>query len=88
MDDRWEPVKKELLEMNGQFVLCQPYPSDENLHKVVMLFRVRIMHGFVYLVNSKTGIPKYFDNFVKDYKDCAFYICMVGEMIGGESDGN
>ena len=87
MYDRWEPVKKQLLDMNGQFVLCQPHPNDETLHRVVMLFKIRVMHGFVYLVNAKTGIPKYFDNFVKDYKDCVFYTCMVGSMIGGESDG-
>lgn len=87
MDDRWGPVEKQLLDMNGQFVLCQPYPNDETLHRVTMLFKIRVMHGFVYLVNTKTGVPKYFYNFVKDYKDCAFYTCMVGSMIGGESDG-
>lgn len=86
MDDRWEPVKKQLLEMNGQFVLCHPYPNDKELHDLVILFKVRVMHGFVYLVNPKTGIPKFFYNFVKDYKDCVFYTCMVGDMIGGENN--
>lgn len=87
MDDRWGPVKKQLLDMNGQFVLCQFYPNSETLHNAVELLKVRIMHGFVFLVNAKTGTPRYFDTFVDNYKDCVFYTCMVGSMIGGESDG-
>lgn len=81
MDDKWEPVKKQLLDMNGQLVLCQLYPDSETLHNVIMLVRVRVSHGFIFLVNSKTLIPKYFDNFIKEYKNCVFYMCMVGGEI-------
>lgn len=81
MDDRWEAVKKRLLKMNGQLILCQPYPDSEELSNIVMLFKVRVSRGFIFLVNTKTRIPKYFDNFVKEYKNCVFYMCLIGGEI-------
>lgn len=88
MDDRWEPVKKQLLAIDGQFVLCQPYPNDENLRKVTICFEVSVRHGNVFLVKTDTRMPKLFETVVKQYKDYIFYICVVGWVIeGGENNG-
>ena len=70
MDDKWESV------------ICQPYPDSKTLNIEFMLFRVRVTHNsFVFLVNSKTLSPRFFDNFVKEYENCIFYNCSIGGAI-------